>query len=61
MTSDVSDFVPASLLDTDIYIKVADMHFVTVKQIGEVYIILCNHNVKTFIDIIYNVRFTPDL
>ena len=32
MTSEVSDFIPISLEDTDKYIEVADIHHVTAKQ-----------------------------
>ena len=36
MMSEVSDFIPGSLEDTDKYIEVADGHHVTAKQKGQV-------------------------
>ena len=34
ITPDISDFIPGSLVETYKYIKVADGHFITVKQTG---------------------------
>ena len=36
MTSEVLNFIPGSLEDTDKYIEVADKHHVTAKQKGQV-------------------------
>ena len=36
MTQDISYFIPGSLAETDKYIKVTGMNFVTEKQTGEV-------------------------
>ena len=43
MTSQVSDFIPGSLEDTDKYIEVADGHHVTAKQKGQVQIKMCDN------------------
>ena len=61
MTTDISDFVPRSLVEMDICIEVADGNFVTVKQTGEAQINTRNYNVKPFIGVVYNVLFIPDL
>ena len=47
-------------METDKYIKVADGHFVTSKQTGEVQIEMRDNNVKTFIATLYNLLFAPD-
>ena len=36
MTSEISDFIPGSLEDTDKHIEVADGHHLTAKQKGQV-------------------------
>ena len=61
MTSEVSDFIPGSLEDTDKYIEVADGHHVTAKQKGQVRIKMCDNNGNTFIATLYNVLLAPDL
>ena len=61
MTSEVSDFIPGTLEDTDKYIEVADRHHVTAKQKGQVRIQMCDDNGKTFIRTLYNVLLAPDL
>ena len=61
MTSDLSDFIPVSLVETDKYIEVADGHFLTAKQTGEVQIKMLGDNVKPFIATLYNALFSPDL
>ena len=38
MTPQVSDFIPGSLEDTDKYIEIADGHYFTTKQKGQVQI-----------------------
>ena len=55
MTLEISDFIPGSLVETDKYIEVADENFVTVKQIGEVQIKMCDNNRKPLIDTLYNI------
>ena len=37
MTSEISDFIPGSLVEEDKYIEVADGNLVTAKQTGEVF------------------------
>ena len=49
MTSEVSDFVPGSLEDTDKYIEVADVHHVTAKQKGQVRMKMCDNHGNPFI------------
>ena len=61
MTSEVSDFIPGTLEDTDKYIEVSDGHHVAVKQKGQVRIQICDNNGKTFIATLYNVLLAPDL
>ena len=58
MTPEVTDFIPGSLEDTDKYIEVADVHHVTKKQKGWVWIQMCDDNEKTFIATLYNVLDT---
>ena len=60
-TTEVSDFIPGSLKDTDKYIEVADRHHVMAKQKGQVRIQMCDDNGKTFIATLYNVLLAPDL
>ena len=63
MSHDNRDFVfiPGSLVETDKYTKVADGHFVTAKQTGEVQIKICDNNGKLWIDMLYNVLLEPGL
>ena len=61
MTSEVTDFIPGSLEDTDKFIEVADGHHVTAKQKGSVRIKMCDDNGKTFVATLYNVLLAPDL
>ena len=61
MTTEVTDFIPGSLEDTDKFIEVADRHHVTVKQKGSVRIQTCNDNRKNFVATLYNVLLAPDL
>ena len=55
MTSEVSDFIPWSLEDTDKHIEVADGHNVTVKQKGQAWIKMCDNNRDPFITMLHNV------
>ena len=61
MTLQASDFIPGSLEDTDKYIEVADGHYVTVKQKGQVQIEICNNKGKYFIATLHNILLAPDL
>ena len=61
MTTEVSDFIPGSLEDTDKYIEVADGHHITAKKKGQARIQMCDNNGKTFIETLYNVLLAPDL
>ena len=61
MTTEVMDFIPGSLEDTDKSIEVADRHHVTEKQKGSVRIQMCDDNGKTFVATLYNVLLAPDL
>ena len=49
MTTEVTDFIPGSLKDTDKFIEVADEHHVTTKQKGSVRIQMCDNNGKIFV------------
>ena len=49
------------MLEADKYIEVADGNFVTAKQTGEVQIKFYKDTGKHFIDMLYNVLFSPDL
>ena len=61
MPPEVSDFITGSLEDTDKYIEVADGHHVTAKQKVQVQIKMCNDNGYSFIAMLHNVMFYPDL
>ena len=61
MTPDISDFTPGSLVETDKYIEVADVHFATVKKTGEAQIKICDNIGKHFIATLYNVLFATEL
>ena len=61
MTPGIYDFILGSWVETDKYIEVADGHFFTEKQTGEVQINMHDNNGKPFIDMLYNVLFAPDL
>ena len=61
MTTEVTDFIPGSLEDTDKFIEVANGHHVTAKQKGSVRIQMCEDNRKKFIATLYNVLLAPDL
>ena len=56
----ISYFIPVSVVETDKYIKVADVNFVTSKQTGKFQIKICDNNGKPFIDTLYNVILAPD-
>ena len=49
MTPDISNVIPESLAETDKYIEIVDVHFVTAKKSGEVQINIGDNNVKPFI------------
>ena len=61
ITPQVSDFIQCLLEDTDKYIEVADVHNVTAKQKGQVWIHMCNNNRDPFITTLHNVLLAPDL
>ena len=61
MTPEISDFIPVSLVETDKYIEVVYRNLVTAKKTGEVKTKMCDHNGRPFVDILYNVLFSPDL
>ena len=61
MTTEVTDFIPGSLEDTDKFIEVADAHHITAKQKGLVRIQMFDDNRETFIATLYNVLLAPDL
>ena len=61
MTSDISDFIPGLLVETDKYIEVAYANFFTGKQKGEVQIKMSDNNGKTFIATLNKVLLAPDL
>ena len=42
MTPQVSDFIPGSLVDTDKYVEVDDVNYVTAKQKGKIQIKMCD-------------------
>ena len=60
MTPNIPDFIPGSLVETEIYIKVADIHYATSNQTGQGQISMHNYNGKPFISTVYNVLFAPD-
>ena len=57
MTSEISDFMPGSLVETDKYVNVEYTYFGTSKQTGEVQIKMGDNNRKPFIATRYNVLF----
>ena len=61
MTSDISEFIPGSLVETDKYIKFSDGSLVTEKQTGGFQIKMRDDNGKTFIAMLYNILLAPDL
>ena len=61
MTSDILDFIPGLLEDTDEHIEVADRHHVTTKQKGQVKIKMCHDNRDPFIVKLHNVVLAPYL
>ena len=61
MKTEVTDFIPGSLEDTDKFIEVADGHHVTAKQKGSVRIQMSDDNGNTFVATLYNVLLAPDL
>ena len=61
LTTEVSDFIPGSLEDTDKYIEVEDGNHVTAKQKGQVRIKMCDDNGDPFIATLHNVLLAPDL
>ena len=61
MTPDISDFILGSLVEIDKCIEVADGHFITEKQTGQVQIKMCDDNGKTFNDRLYIVLLAPYL
>ena len=54
-TPEVSDLIPSSLEDTDIYIGVADGHYITDKQKYQVRIKMRDDNGNPFIATLHNV------
>ena len=61
MTPEVSDFIPGLLEDTDKHIKIADGHYFTTKQKGQVRIKMCDDSRATFIVTLHYVLLAPDL
>ena len=61
MKPEVSDFITASLEDTDKHIEVADGDHVTSKQKGQVRIKMCDDNGDPFITTLHNILLVPDL
>ena len=61
MTTDISDFIPGSLVETEKYIKVVDGNFIIGKQTGQVKIEMSDNNGKPFTATLYNVLLAPDL
>ena len=61
MTTEVTDFIPGSLEDMDMFIEVVDGHHVTAKQKVSVRIQMFDDNGETFIATLYNVLLAPDL
>ena len=60
MKSEVSDFIPGSLEDTDKYIEVAGGYHVTAKPKGQVRIKKCITNGYPFIATLHNVLLALD-
>ena len=61
MTSQVSDFIPGFLEDTDKYTEVADGYHVTAKQKVQVEIKMCDDNRDILIATLKNVILAPDI
>ena len=61
MTPEVSDFIPGSLENIDKHIEVADGHYVTAKQKGQVRINICDNNGDSFIALLHNLLLAPHL
>ena len=61
MTPQVSDFIPSSLEDTDIYIEVADVHYVTATKKCQIKIRMCDVDGDPFIATLHNLLLAPDL
>ena len=61
MKSEVSDFIPGLLEDTDKHIEVADVHHVTEKQKRQVQIEMYDNNRDPLIATLHNVLLAPDL
>ena len=55
MTPHVSVFIPCSLEDTEKYIEVADGHYVTAKQKGQIQVRMCDDNRDPFISRFHHV------
>ena len=60
-TTDISDFIPGSFVETDKYIKVADDNLDIAKQTGQFKIEMCDSNGKPFIAMLYKVLFASEL
>ena len=61
MTSQVSDFIPGSLEDTDKYIEVMDGIYVTENQKVQVQMKMCDDNGNPFSMTLHNIIFVPDI
>ena len=61
MTTEVSDFIPGSLEDTDKHIEVADGHHVTAGGKGQLQIKMCDYNGDPFITTLHNVILATKL
>ena len=59
MTSQVQDFIPGSLEDTDKNIEVVDGNHVTAKQKVQVQIKMCDNKGDNSISTLYNVVLAP--
>ena len=55
MSTPILDFVPGLIEDTDKYIEVEDVNYVTAKQKRQVQIIMCEYNGDPFIVALHNV------
>ena len=61
MTTQVSNFIPGSLEDTDKYTEVVDGHHVMAKQKGQVQTKMCDNNGHAFIATLHNVLLALDI
>ena len=59
MTPHISDFIPGLLGDIDKHIEVADRHYITEKQKGQVKTKACDNNGNPFIATLQNVLLAP--